>query len=228
MPELIRCCYLQLKANNNNVLLVSKDNIDEYVHLPDYIFEKVQQGKISFTHLSDILRVSLLAEYGGFWIDSTCWVTESLPKEVYGMTLISPRTKGLPDLPIWSNSRWCSWAIGTNIKGNPLFTFTRDVFYAIVLKTECWPFYLFMDYLYDYAYRNIPEVKTMIDAIPENNVRRNELHFMLNKSYNEYDYKNLISSNWIFKLSYKTPWKEKTADGKITFYGMLLNKNSND
>ncbi len=68
----------------------------------------------------------------------------------------------------------------------------------------------------------------MIDAVPENNVRRNDLHFMLNKPYDENEYKNLIEFDWLFKLSYKTPWKEKTEDGKMTFYGMLLNQKCND
>ncbi len=126
MPELVKCCYQQLRTNNNNVILITQDNINEYVHIPDYIFEKVRAGKISFTHLSDILRVSLLAEYGGLWVDSTCWVAGSIPTEVYDMALISPRTKGMPDFPSWSNSRWCGWGMGTNVTHNPLFTFARD------------------------------------------------------------------------------------------------------
>jgi hypothetical protein len=225
MPPLVKGCYLQLRAYNRNVVLISQSNIHDYCHIPDYIFQKVRGGKISFTHLSDILRVSLLAEYGGMWVDSTCWVSGEIPKDVLGMNFITPKTINKRPLPFWSNSRWCGWGVGTNIIGNPLYVFIRDVFYAVARDCECWPFYLFMDYMYDYAYRHNPEIRAMMDAVPQNNTRRNDLHFMLNKPYDTQAYLELIKQNWLFKLSYKTPWKERTEDGRQTFYGLIVSRN---
>lgn len=131
----------------------------------------------------------------------------------------------MPNLPLWSNWRWCGWGMGTNMTHNPLFSFVRDFFYEFYKHNDYVLFYLVIDYLYDYAYRHNPAIRAMIDAIPENNERRNALHFMLNNPYSEEKYKDLIKENWLFKLSYKTPWKEATEDGKTTFYGMLLSKN---
>lgn len=222
MPELVKSCFQQVKRNNKNVILITKDNIRQYSDIPDYIFNKVENGNISFTHLSDILRVCLLAKYGGIWLDSTCWIPGPIPEEVKNMKFISPKTLNQPELPYWSDSRWCSWCSGTNIAQNPLFVFTRDVFYDFYKKNSRFPFYLFTDYIYDYAYRNIPEVKTMIDDMPENNVNRNKLHFMLNKLWNEQEYKDICKGNWVFKLSYKSVWKKYTTNGEQTFYGKLI------
>lgn len=40
-------------------------------------------------------------------------------------------------------------------------------------------------------------------------------------------YQRLIKNDWCFKLSYKTPWK-KEIDGKITFYGKMVNQSGAD
>lgn len=211
-----------LKTNNGNVILITKKNILEYSDIPDYIFDRVEKGEISYTHLSDILRVSLLARYGGMWIDSTCWISKTIPDDVKNMTLISPKTTKQPDLPFWSNSRWCAWCCGTNLIGNPLFVYARDLFYGFYKKNSRIPFYLFIDYVYDYAYRNIPEVKKMFDVIPENNVSRNKLHFLLNSPWSSANYKVLCENNWVFKLSYKSLWKPTTQNGEVTYYGKLF------
>ena len=77
MPELIRMCYKRIcmNANGRKVVLLTKDNIDDYVQMPSFIMEKVNKGYISFTHLSDLIRVSLLYKYGGTWMDATLLVT---------------------------------------------------------------------------------------------------------------------------------------------------------
>ena len=50
-------------------------NIGGLVSFPQHIVEKFNAGKISPTHLSDLLRLELLINYGGVWIDSTVFCT---------------------------------------------------------------------------------------------------------------------------------------------------------
>lgn len=76
MPQLVQGCFRQLTTYNDNVCLITKDNYNKYCHIPDYILQKLYRQEISITHFSDILRVSLLAENGGLWLDSTCWVSK--------------------------------------------------------------------------------------------------------------------------------------------------------
>ena len=40
------------------------------------IEEKFEKGKIGMAHFSDLLRISLLAKWGGMWIDSTALCTD--------------------------------------------------------------------------------------------------------------------------------------------------------
>lgn len=222
MPELVANCYKQLAKHNSNVILITKNNIRDYTNIPEEIYTKVAQGQISYTHLSDILRLSLLAERGGMWVDATCFVPYTIPDEAKKEVFYSPSTRGLADMPMWSNSRWCSWNMGSCIKNNPLFMFCRDMLYSIYINEPCIPHYLVMDYVLDYAYRKIPGIKEMIDNHTEYNTKRNELHFKLNKPWNEDEYMQLCKNNWVFKLSYKTLWQSVTSDGKPTFYQILI------
>ena len=61
----------------------------------------------------------------------------------------------------------------------------------------------------------------MFDKVPENNTKRNQLHFLLNQPWDADIYAKLCMNNWLFKLSYKTPWMCKIS-GKETFYGKLI------
>ena len=45
--------------------------------MPDYITDKWQRGIIGNAHFSDLLRLELLIEKGGYWIDATVLCTDS-------------------------------------------------------------------------------------------------------------------------------------------------------
>lgn len=54
--------------------------------LPNFILKKFENGYISITHLSDIIRVLLLYNYGGLWIDSTVLNISSINRKVFDST----------------------------------------------------------------------------------------------------------------------------------------------
>lgn len=230
MPEVVRHCYNGIKSNNSHVFLITKDNIEDYVKLPASIYEKVEAGKISFTHLSDILRLTLLAERGGMWIDVTCFNPYAIPDEAKRMPFCSPHDKvkqqSQGKVTYWCNrGGWRSWNLGTNQKNSLLFTFARDMIQAIAIRQNCMPSYFMVDCMLDYAYRHFPEVKSMIDHMPNVNTKCADLflhYFNTNKVWDESEYQRLVENDWIFKLTYKTIWKEE-VDGQPTFYGKLFN-----
>jgi hypothetical protein len=223
MPELVKGCYRQLCANHKNVVLITKDNLREYCDIPEYILDKCKASKITLTHLSDLVRVSLLAKFGGLYLDSTCWIPYRIPDEVFQCKWISPNTKGMSEAPWWSDWRWTGWCMGTNQSNNPMFVFCRDLFYAFYKENSVVPFYLFIDYLYDYVYRHNKEIKALVDGASETCTKRGLLHANLNSPWDEQKYNELCQDNWVFKCSYKSVWKRTTKDGQLTFYGKLFN-----
>lgn len=230
MPQIVRSCYNRIKANNKNVFLLTKENISQFADIPDEIYEKVKRGNLSYTHFSDILRLTLLAEKGGMWIDVTCFNPYEIPAEAKQMVFCSPhdnlKQSQIKDrYSYFSDSGgWRSWNLGTCMKHNYIFMFCRDMVQALTVNEKCLPNYFLVDFIMCYAYRKIPGAKKTIDMMPDINTRCADLflnYFNKNRIYDEKEYNELIKDNWLFKLTYKTIWKKK-IDGKYTFFGKLL------
>ena len=68
-PELVKICIDSIQKHipkEKAVLrLITLENCMEYVTFTDAIIKKFQEGKITLTHLSDILHAELLYRYGG-------------------------------------------------------------------------------------------------------------------------------------------------------------------
>lgn len=76
-PELVKLCYESVRKYfpEHTINLIDKNNLAKYVSLPTFVYEKLEKGIISFTHFSDIVRLALLTQQGGIWIDSTVFFT---------------------------------------------------------------------------------------------------------------------------------------------------------
>ena len=76
-PDNVKACIGSIKENckDYDVVILDKDNISNY-YIPSLsIQQKLNDGRMSLTHFSDILRMNLLNFYGGRWIDATIFLT---------------------------------------------------------------------------------------------------------------------------------------------------------
>lgn len=223
MPPIVRLCYKQLCSNNlqlrQRVKLLDLQNVLKYVDIPKFVFDKLKQGKLLYAHFSDILRNALLAKYGGMWIDATCWTAHPLPDMAYENAFFSPHNEA-------DGTHWCTYAMGGNRIGSVTFSFVRDMLIAVCEREELFPDYLFQDRLLDYAHRKIAASKQSMDATPTNSTRRFMLYPKMNHPFDRNFYSDLISTDWIFKLSYKS-FYQKVCDGKETFYSKMMDGSIN-
>lgn len=229
MPPLVKACYRQLTHYNRNVTLVTLENIKYFIELPGIIYEKANTGKISWAHFSDIVRNTLLAKYGGLWLDATVWVSGVIPFERLSQVDMFSANGEISNNPrsvkFWTSfeynwNTWCMWSKHVN---NPLFSFVSETLMAIAEHEKQWPDYVIQDYLIYYAYKNIPGVIEMLEqskTIPCNN--RNELAKLMDNEFNEYKYQELTKDDFVFKLSFRANWNKTTKDGDETFYGRIL------
>lgn len=82
-PPIVRACIESARKQfGERYVLLDARNLADYVTLPDYIEEKFRKGKIKPAHYADICRVELLYRYGGYWLDTTCYVTSAIPQEI--------------------------------------------------------------------------------------------------------------------------------------------------
>ena len=84
MPDIVRFCTDSVRKCNpdRRVILLTQANLSDYIDLPEHILKKHSEGTISTTLLSDIIRLYLLAEYGGTWIDATVYMSGPMPHEI--------------------------------------------------------------------------------------------------------------------------------------------------
>lgn len=168
-PEIVKTCLESIRKENPlcNVVIVCKENYLSYIDLPQYIIEGVEQGRISYTSFSDILRFNLLRNYGGIWIDATIFAVNPLPKGYLSEPLFTP--KSLPAVSeCVADYRWACYLMAGNAN-HILFRFVVD-FYNLYFKQHKSVIHYFMiDYCIELAYENIPAIRAALDAVPVNN-----------------------------------------------------------
>ena len=83
-PDIVKTCMASVDKYKGDIqrVILTKDNIKDYIDIPNYLYEMRNKGIIKPAHFADIIRTYLLVEYGGCWIDATVYLTEQLPKYI--------------------------------------------------------------------------------------------------------------------------------------------------
>lgn len=79
-PDIVKSCFASIRKHCTQPLVIlDGKSIFDWITLPETIVEKYRAGKIKPAHFADICRVELLHTYGGYWLDSTCYVSAPIP-----------------------------------------------------------------------------------------------------------------------------------------------------
>lgn len=220
MPELVKICLENMKKKlyDSEVIVLSKNNINNYIQIPEFILKKFNNGIIGFAHFSDILRIALLKEYGGIWIDSTIYISKELSqKQISKIKTIKFKCKEKTSIP---KGQWCCFFLGKlNTK---LYHYMYDFYLKYWSKEDIIIDYFLMDFIVKIAYQNFPEVKKDIDNNEYNNEQIHKLASLLNNKFNQDEYETLLENNFIHKLSYKIKLQEK-INNQPTYWGIIKN-----
>ena len=243
MPSLVKACYNSIlkHANSHPVQLITKNNYQEFITIPDYILEKVNSGIISITHFSNILRANLLYEYGGIWIDATILILRDIifdkisfftlkapAKNSVSVTLV--RFSGLSDFSkrFYNQyapeiSRWSGFLLA-GIKNDLSFKYLLDILYAYWKDHNDQIDYLLFDYMIALGYDNIKFMKNEIDNVPCNAIEKFELEKVLNNEYNKEVFEK-FSLTTFHKLTWKKNFTTITKNKNKTIYSYILDSN---
>ena len=221
MPEVIQECHKSLLSNahGHRVITITKYNYTEYVDIPAYIIDKLHRGLISFSHFSDILRLSLLSVYGGLWIDTALYVTKPLPNYPQ---FFMPR--GYPNESL-CEGRWCFGVIASP-KGFNLINFMLE---CLLKYWRCYKAtidYLMFDGFLRLGYENIPEISAIIDSLPIDSPNLHESRYTFMEEVNEKHLADLINANLFLSLTWRICYPKTTDTGSMTYYGALLKHNN--
>ncbi|MDO4692131.1 MAG: capsular polysaccharide synthesis protein [Porphyromonadaceae bacterium] len=104
LPEVVRLCAWSVDRYKGDCIVVrlSDSNLHEYIDLPDYVMSLRAYNMAFF---ADMLRLALLATYGGVWLDATVLLTAYLPENYQKMGLfVYQRSDGELDKNFWRAS----------------------------------------------------------------------------------------------------------------------------
>jgi len=83
-PALVKKCFalMRRRCPEFELVILDRDSLREWTDIPDYIWRKLEEGRMTMAQFSDICRLDLLYRHGGVWIDSTCFVTSGIPQDI--------------------------------------------------------------------------------------------------------------------------------------------------
>lgn len=219
-PELVQKCYKSLEKNlaAHEIILITSENMMDYVQFPEYIMEKWKKGIITHTHLTDLLRLELLIQYGGMWVDATVLCTqkcENIPDYYFDSDLffyqcLKPGKDG-------HASYISSWLISAK-SNNKILMATRHLCYEYWKEhnelLDYFLFHYFLSIVLDYYPKDWARIVPSDNATP---------HILLLRLFDTFDEKfwNTVTEQIPFhKLSYKFG-KEK-MNMEDTFYSKII------
>lgn len=219
-PEIVKKCYASLQENltDREIILITSDNMQDYVDFPDFILKKWEKGIITNTHMTDLLRLELLIRYGGTWIDSTVLCTRErgeIPDCFFDSNLFFYQT--LKPGRDGHASVFSSWYL-TSCSNNKILLAVRCLCYAYWQKNDQMVDYfllhLFMSIVLEYyeeSWKSIP---------PACNSAPHMLLLRLFEPYNEEVYNFILGQTPFHKLSYK--FTEEQFNRKGTYYDRIF------
>lgn len=219
-PDIVKLCYSRIQEllKDREVILLSKFNYTQYVELPDYIVEKYNKGIIAHVHFADLLRIELLAKYGGTWIDSTVYLmSEKLPSymldsELFMFQKLKPGADG-------NAVKISSWFISAYSNHKIIHAqrhLMREYWRQYDNTIDYFFFHHLMSIVADYYTDEWKKIIQVPNSAP---------HILLLMLYEKFDQKKWDAVRQlcpIQKLTYKLD-EEKCKD-KGTFYDVVMNQ----
>lgn len=218
-PELVQKCIALAEGifSNREVIVIDDNNFQKYADFPDYIVEKYNNGIITKTHLSDLLRVAVLTKFGGLWLDATVLCTANeVPDYVNEVPLFVYKEVCLDrtDTPPIVASSWMIYSC----KNNDIIKATRDLMYEYWKYEKELKNYFVMHLCFRIA---TDKFSKQWEAVPVyNNVNPHILQFELLKEYDERRWKDYLRFSDFHKLNRRIENNNKEI---VTNYDFIMN-----
>jgi hypothetical protein len=206
-PEIVQYCINSMrKFSPYEVKVIDKTNLINYIHFSDTIERKYNDGKISMTHLSDYIRFSLLANYGGVWLDSTVLVTNPIPECIFTLPVYTGHLHDYQESYKYADSHWTAFILGST-GSNPFFAFATALLEEYWEEYDILVDYYLIDHILSYCFSHhiggnsleqIPYIKNDIYWLQENALIEDFLpsEFLSNAVFNKLHYKILQDKKW--------------------------------
>ena len=211
MPETVKASMKTIKdfaeRNSCEFHLLTEKNLECFVNIPKDITEKYKKKELSAAHYSDIVRFSLLYQFGGIWMDATLFVSPYATLEMFEGDFFS-----LNHPPLSANKmeraicdyKWSGYCLAGK-KSKSYFKHIRDIYIYYVRKYPIFLHYLMMDYFILSEYVSNSEFKSLVDGLPILAPAERVLFLReyADKPFDEKEWEEVLKTTPIMKTTYK-------------------------
>ena len=231
MPETVRASMKTIKdfaeRNGCEFILLTDENLVNFIDIPTDIIEKYKRKELTAAHYSDIIRFSLLYQYGGIWMDATLFVSPYATVDMFKGDFFS-----LNHPPIHADEieraigdfKWSSFFLAGK-KEKSYFKHIRDLYIYFIRKYPVFIHYLMLDYFILSEYKLNDEFKDLVDELPV--LAPAERVWFLrdhaNDIFDENIWTEVLKTTPIMKTTYKINPEELIPQSYLykLFYGKL-------
>ena len=167
-PEIVRRCADSMRRNcgGAEITVIDRENMSQYVALDARTRDGMESGWITVALLSDFLRLSLLYEYGGFWMDANIWVNRPLAEDIFDRPFFTVHNPSNYRGNSISEGRWTGFLMAAR-RHSPAMGFARDLFLNYFHRENLLIDYFLIDCVLALGYDSFPWFRALVDAAPE-------------------------------------------------------------
>ena len=203
-PLIVKKCLESVKRNagDYSVLCLSEDNLNDYVMLPQHVIKKHEKGLIGEAHFSDIVRANLIYRYGGVWLDATCFLSRPIDDYVTESPFFMFQNTKLGCISPIKCSNWFIKGSAGSTLLKAVLNFIYSYYQNFDVVVHYYLFHLILSLIVDERKDLAKEWYEMPFVC---NMNPHVFLFSLEKKYSANEYKQILQSCFVHKLTYKFP-----------------------
>ncbi|GHT17456.1 glycosyl transferase [Bacteroidia bacterium] len=228
LPPLVRACFASVDKYmpDYKIVRLTKDTIFDYIDLPDFAYHKTGKG-YKTAHFSDLLRVCLLAAYGGVWIDAKILLTAKPDENILQKDFFMfQRSKTPPeDEKMWVNyyAKYFSWRTDFKVKSlnsfivckknYRLLEIIKDILLNFWKNENKVPHYFWFQIMFDVIAERKDCKPLNCEIINDIDVHR--LEVALKYNWTQQEWNAICEKSFIHKLRFVKTYSENSFYQKI-------------
>lgn len=156
-PPLVQACIRRLRDLHDDVHVLDGASARELIDIPDVISRRLERDHVA--HFSDYVRVSVLDEHGGIWVDATDWASGPLAESVRPLLCAGAL------YPRWTHRQIGNWFIAA-VADTPLIRMQRLALHAWWSTRDDLPDYFLFHRIFEVLHDLVPEFRGQWSAVP--------------------------------------------------------------
>lgn len=234
-PDFVKFCFntVDKYKGDYKVIRLTDDTLNDYLIFPEFVQQKRLTKVFKPVFFSDLLRVSLIHNYGGVWLDASVVLTDFLPSQLINQSFFMFSRDNNSINKEWGlNADKCyfSWDeqfkvryLSSILFGKPnsqVSQYLQDLMLYFWQSQDTIPHYFF----YQILINEIKQRKTIaFDYDVVDDTFPHLMQFDMNKTFDKQRFDEILQLSSLHKLSYHKELLEKDKSNNLTFYGYLKN-----